>query len=426
MANRDMLKEAIADAKALKETAIANAKAALEEAFEPRLKSMLSAKLQEMEDEDLNEVEEEMTEAKKEYKDDDRKDGGESKETKRTEKMKYGKDLAEGDLDEMDLDELLAELDEDARTDAEQEGYEDGMEDEKEDMEDMEDEDIDLEDMSEEDLKSFIEDVIADMVTSGELEAGEEFEVEDEVEDEEEIDVEDETEVDVTMNEVDGFNPTKTGDYELDRARAKGQLESKKDMEEGIADKLKAVWNDPEMLGKIITVDGEKMSLKDFLGMAGSAATAGMAKSGAGKTSSIGEDARTDAEEKGYLDGMKDEKEDMDDMKKEIEELRSNLHETNLLNAKLLYTNKIFRAKNLKEAQKVKVLEAFDKASNVKEVKLIFETLNEGMVANATTATPIRENLGRASKAAGMAPTKQPIMEIDPQVARWQKLAGIK
>ena len=422
MTNRDMLKEAIADAKALKETAIANAKAALEEAFEPRLKSMLSAKLQEMEDEDSDEVEEKMTEAKKEYKDDNRKDGGESKETKRTEKMKYGKDLAEGD-DEMDLDELLAELDEDARTDAEQEGYEDGMEDEKEDMEDMEDEDIDLEDMSEEDLKSFIEDVIADMVTSGELEAGEEFEVED---DEENIDVEDETEVDVAMNEVDGFNPTKTGDYELDRARAKGQLESKKDMEEGIVDKLKAVWNDPEMLGKLITVDGKKMSLKDFLGMAGSAAAGGMAKSGAGKTSSIGEDARTDAEEEGYLDGMKDEKEDMDKMKKEIKELRSDLHETNLLNAKLLYTNKIFRAKNLKEAQKIKVLEAFDKASNVKEVKLIFETLNEGMVANATTATPIRENLGRASKAAGMAPTKQPIMEIDPQVARWQKLAGIK
>jgi hypothetical protein len=416
MTNRDMLKEAIADAKALKETAIANAKAALEEAFEPRLKSMLSAKLQEMDDEDLDEAEEKMTEAKKEYKDDDRKDGGESKETKRTEKMKYGKDLAEGDLDEMDLDELLAELDEDARTDAEQEGYEDGMEDEKEDMEDMEDEDIDLEDMSEEDLKSFIEDVIADMVTSGELEAGEEFEVED---DEENIDVEDETEVDVEVNENARTDAEEEGYLD-------GMRDEKEDMEEGIADKLKAVWNDPEMLGKIITVDGKKMSLKDFLGMAGSAATGGMAKSGAGKTSSIGEDARTDAEEEGYLDGMKDEKEDMDKMKKEIKELRSDLHETNLLNAKLLYTNKIFRAKNLKEAQKVKVLEAFDKASNVKEVKLIFETLNEGMVANATTATPIRENLGRASKAAGMAPTKQPIMEIDPQVARWQKLAGIK
>jgi hypothetical protein len=424
MANRDLLKEAIADAKALKETAIANAKVALEEAFEPRLKSMLSAKLEEMEKEDLEEGDDEMTEAKKKYKDDDRKDGGESKETKRTEKMKYGKDLAEAeDMDEeMDLDEILAELEgdlsEDARTDAEEEGYKDGMEDEKEDMEDKEeDEEIDLDDMSEDDLKSFIEDVIADMVTAGELEAGDEFEVEDEdVEDDEEIDVEDDTEVDVEVNEAKEDMDEGYGKEDMD--------EAKDEMDEGIMDKLKAAYNDKELLSKIVTVDGEKVSMKDLLGLAGAGATGGMAKSGSGKTSSIGEDARTDAEEEGYLDGMKDEKEDMDEMKKEIEELRSDLHETNLLNAKLLYTNKIFRAKNLKEAQKVKVLEAFDKASNVKEVKLIFETLNEGMVNK--TATPIRENLGRASKASGNAPTKQPIMEIDPQVARWQKLAGLK
>ena len=424
MANRDLLKEAIADAKALKETAIANAKVALEEAFEPRLKSMLSAKLEEMEKEDLEEGDDEMTEAKKKYKDDDRKDGGESKETKRTEKMKYGKDLAEAeDMDEeMDLDEILAELEgdlsEDARTDAEEEGYKDGMEDEKEDMEDKEeDEEIDLDDMSEDDLKSFIEDVIADMVTAGELEAGDEFEVEDEdVEDDEEIDVEDDTEVDVEVNEAKEDMDEGYGKEDMD--------EAKDEMDEGIMDKLKAAYNDKELLSKIVTVDGEKVSLKDLLGLAGAGATGGMAKSGSGKTSSIGEDARTDAEEEGYLDGMKDEKEDMDEMKKEIDELRSELHETNLLNAKLLYTNKIFRAKNLKEAQKVKVLEAFDKASNVKEVKLIFETLNEGMVAK--TATPIRENLGRASKASGNAPAKQPIMEVDPQVARWQKLAGLK
>ena len=424
MANRDLLKEAIADAKALKETAIANAKVALEEAFEPRLKSMLSAKLEEMEKEELEEGDDEMTEAKKKYKDDDRKDGGESKETKRTEKMKYGKDLAEAeDMDEeMDLDEILAELEgdlsEDERTDAEEEGYEDGMEDEKEDMEDdEEDEEIDLDDLSEEDLKSFIEDVIADMVTAGELEAGEEFEVEDEdVEDDEEIDVEDDTEVDVEVNEAKEDMDEGYGKEDMD--------EAKDEMDEGIMDKLKAAYNDKELLSKIVTVDGEKVSLKDLLGLAGAGATGGMAKSGSGKTSSIGEDARTDAEEEGYLDGMKDEKEDMDEMKKELDELRSELHETNLLNAKLLYTNKIFRAKNLKEAQKVKVLEAFDKASNVKEVKLIFETLNEGMVSK--TATPIRENLGRASKASGNAPTKQPIMEVDPQVARWQKLAGLK
>ena len=59
MAKRDILKEAIADAKTVKDTAIANAKAALEEAFTPQLKSMLAAKLEEMElDEEKKEVEE--------------------------------------------------------------------------------------------------------------------------------------------------------------------------------------------------------------------------------------------------------------------------------------------------------------------------------------------------------------------------------
>ena len=43
----DILKEAIADAKAVRETALQNAKMALEEAFTPQLKSMLSAKLKE-------------------------------------------------------------------------------------------------------------------------------------------------------------------------------------------------------------------------------------------------------------------------------------------------------------------------------------------------------------------------------------------
>jgi len=416
MANRDLLKEAIADAKALKETAIANAKVALEEAFEPRLKSMLSAKLEEMEKEE--ELEEAATNEAKEKVEEksDRKDGGEDKETKRTEKMKYGKDLAEAeDMDEeMDLDEILAELEgdlsEDARTDAEEEGYKDGMEDEKEDMEDeMEDEEIDLDDMSEDDLKSFIEDVIADMVTAGELEAGDEFEVEDEdVEDDEEIDVEDDTEVDVEVNEVDTFNPERTGDFELDRARAKGQLEGKEEIDE--AD---AITGLSDMAGALAMA---APALAAILGLGVAAVKDKLEKGGKEAKELV---AKANAKAKSMEEG-----EGMDEMKKEIEELRSDLHETNLLNAKLLYTNKIFRAKNLKEAQKVKVLEAFDKASNVKEVKLIFETLNEGMVNK--TATPIRENLGRASKASGNAPTKQPIMEIDPQVARWQKLAGLK
>ena len=78
MANQDLLKEAIADAKAVKEVAIANAKLALEEAFTPHLKSMLSAKLEEM-DKDDDKMEEEMAkkyeedDVKKEAMDDDKK-----------------------------------------------------------------------------------------------------------------------------------------------------------------------------------------------------------------------------------------------------------------------------------------------------------------------------------------------------------------
>jgi len=176
------------------------------------------------------------------------------------------------------------------------------------------------------------------------------------------------------------------------------------DMDEGIVDKLKSMYNDEELLAKIVTVDGKKVSLKDLLGLAASGAAAGQARSGSGKTSSIGEAD--------------------DDMMKEVNALRAELHEVNLLNAKLLYTNKIFRAKNLKESQKVKVLEAFDKASNVKEVKLVFETLTEEV---KETKTVVKENLGRASKASGMiAENKAPIVDVNPQVARWQRLAGIK
>jgi len=228
--NREFLKEAIADAKAVKETAIANAKAALEESFTPHLKTVLSAKLEEMEKEDMDEGYDEIDEAKdsekmeekKEYmtakekrEGDDRK--SDNKAETETEKMRKIKEEDDSNLDEV-LAELKDELDENKRTDAEEKGYKDGIEDAKDDMEkkikkieleedertdteeegyldgmedekaDMDDEEIDLEDMTDDDLKKFIEDVISDMVAAGELEAGEEFEVEDEVEVEDDVD----------------------------------------------------------------------------------------------------------------------------------------------------------------------------------------------------------------------------------------------
>ena len=440
MANRDLLKEAIADAKALKETAIANAKAALEEAFEPRVKEMLSAKLQEMDEEELDEV---VNEADSEDLDEAMSNPvmrkgmkGDDKEEKRTEKMKYGKDLGEAeDMDEeMDLDEILAELDKDlsenARTDAEEEGYLDGMKDEKEDMEDDEDdEDIDLEEMSEDDLKSFIEDVIKDMVGSGELEAGEEFEAEDEESDEEEIDidVEDETE-EIMERKKEGYDDREDESVSARRGKEADKKQSFKDRRDDSYGKFGK--RDAEAAGKASGPGTNKINKENLneidLNVTEMEALLAMLAGGVGIPLTVL--ASTYAKDgidavKRLIKGKKadmGEAEKMDKMEEELNELRTELNEVNLLNAKLLYSNKIFRAKNLMETQKVKVLEAFDKATTVKEVKLVYETLNEGIKEKA----PIRENLGSASRPAGVAP-KQQIVEVDSQFARWQKLAGI-
>ena len=80
------------------------------------------------------------------------------------------------------------------------------------------------------------------------------------------------------------------------------QPEVNEDIDEGVMDKLKAAYNNKELLSKIVTVDGKEVSLKDLLGLAASGATAGMAKSGSGKTSSIGEAEEVDVEDNEDID----------------------------------------------------------------------------------------------------------------------------
>ena len=77
----------------------------------------------------------------------------------------------------------------------------------------------------------------------------------------------------------------------------------------------------------------------------------------------------------------------------------------------------------MNESQKVKVLSSFDKANTVKESKLIYETLSEGLKVKKSN---IKENLGRASKATTVPTTKKPIVESNDVFARMQKLAGLK
>ena len=402
MTNRDLLKEAIADAKSVKETAIANAKAALEESFTPHLKSMLAAKLEEM------------------YKEDESID--ESEEIQETEEVVNETEEVEENVnieEEIDIDELLAEIEEgegeeevnESEEIEESEEVTEAEEDETEEVEDEEaeeatdEEEIDLEDMTEDDLKSFIEDVIKDMVDAGELEAGEEMEDEMEadadMEDDMEIEVEDEED---EIMEDDAVSKKLKDGASLDSAPRKvGQTtvqEGEEDIDEGYGDMADSAGGGLENIVN---------AFKKVLAQAGP-----MAEKAKEELKKLAQAAHAVRE---------DEIEETSELA-ELEELKAELNEVNLLNAKLLYTNKIFKAKNLSEDKKVKVLKAFDKAETVKEAKVIFETLNEGIVSKGTTSM-VNEVKGSASKAMGISQTvKQPIVESD-AFARMQKLAGI-
>jgi hypothetical protein len=395
--SRDLLKEAIADAKSVKEAAIANAKAALEEAFTPYLQEKFAAKLAEMEMEEEDDMYEEMTDEN--YGEDleekmsnpvmRRGLRGDDAEELETEKMR-DKNMEE----ELDLEELLAELDEEMRekedmeetlNEAEEEEME--MDSEEEEEGEEGDEEIDLEDMTEEELKDLIEDVIEDMVRAGELEAGEKFEEEDEDEEDIDIDMEDEEEM---VAERAYYGKNKGDKPRKSTAKEKGELLKEEEIDENIMSKIKGMSE--EMLMKLFGVK----TVGELLAALGNAA-------GAGK--------------------KMEEAAEVEEMRSEMEELASTLFEVKLLNAKLLYSNKIFRAKNLTETQKVKVLEAFDKATSVKEAKLIYETLSTVKETKPAINESVR---GMASKAAGIAPEKKPILEVNDQFARWQVLAGIK
>jgi hypothetical protein len=323
--NRDLLKEAIADAKAVKEAAIANAKVALEEAFTPFLKERLALTLSEL-DEDLNEAE---TDELEEYLNEN------------PEEMTTGG---------MDLEELLRELEEDSDT-----VYEEGIT-EAEEGEDEEggDEEVTLEDMTEDDLKALIEDVISDMVEAGELEAGESA-GEEEMDSEEEMGGDEEVDLDELLYEIKK--------EKMKKMKPKSAEAETKELEEAKKKAKKA-----------------EMEKKE-----------------------------TEKELKEALDTIKS--------------IQSSLQEVKLLNAKLLYTNKIFNSRNLTEDQRIKVLTSFDKAASVKEAKLVYETLIEGFKPKRA---PIKEHmLGSASRTV-ISNAKQPIIESNDQFARWQKLAGIK
>jgi exonuclease SbcC len=391
--NRDLLKEAIADAKAVKETAIANAKAALEEAFTPFLKEKLSAKLAEMEDED------------------EMYDDAEAAVEDADEMMSENEAM---EMDEVSLDELLAELDEESDM---EENY---MEEESLYEAEEEEEEMSIEDMDEDDLKHFIEDVIKDMVSAGELEAGHEGmeneEGEEEMEAGEEEEIDEEINIDELLAEMEegsltnakGKDEHVTDTTEVDDAPYSKEKATKISFDENLDEYLSDVVLSPEeiiasLLGVTSVVAAAALGTPDIRKAIFSAIKSGNVAG----AKAIAQNAVSKS------------KETKSEMEEQLNELRNELNEVNLLNAKLLYTNKIFRNKSLNETQKVKVLTAFDKATSKKEVELVYETLLESL--KVTTKTSIKESMGSASKVLGSA-TSKPIIEND-AFARMRELA---
>ena len=416
MTNQELFKQAIADAKSVRDAAVANAKAALEETFTPSIMNMLSNKLNEMEDdmeqkEGMEEKEEGygMEEAKggpqiivpandandldeeAEYFEEMLSDAGimakvkagigeleiyltNSMDKRKAEKaisnagytMGYDEGMKEKEegysMEEMDLEEILAELEKEEGKVEEGKKEKDGK---KEKVEESADADADDKMEEAKDKEASDDDEITELTVD---------ELKDIIRD--------------VLQDVMGGAEEEAGEEEVEAGEE--ESEEGEDEESISLDELLAELDEIEE-GK----DKEKVEEKKE------------------EDDKKVEEAKKEANKA---------KKDLEEAIKVIKFLKKELNEVNLLNAKNTYVNKIFKAKSLSESQKVNVLKTIDKATNVKEAKVIYESL----ASNLTTSkkNTIKESIGFASKAAGVAP-KQPIVEGDAAIRRMQQLAGI-
>ena len=295
-----LLKEAIADAKAVRETALANAKIALEEAFQPKIQRLISARLAEEEGmDDMDDMD------------------------------------AEVSVEPVDDEEVPAPVDEEAYMNDGEDGTPADNLPEGDYSGDGYDEDENL------DLEAIIR----------ELEGADDEE---------------------PMNEEDGEETPPVADAETDE-----------DEEMNIAEIIRALSEE----------EGDEETMKEEEG-----------------------DEETDED--------KEPAKELAEAYRVIKFMQSKLNEVNLLNAKLLFSNKLFRNYELNESQKMKVIENFDRANSLREVKLVYSTICESLTTRKAKKQ-IKESY--ASKPTrSTAPKKEILSEGNALAARWKKLANLK
>ena len=362
MANSKLLKEAIADAKAVRETAIANAKIALEEAFTPRLQSILSRKLQaEMEGEEEEVVE----------------------------------DIDSSEIGASDNAEPAAVADE-TSTDlsgAEEETAEVGEEDENTDVV-AEEEEMEM-DSDDEMMEGEEEMEFSDMEEEEDMMGDDELDLESIIRElESELEEEEDENQDGVMDDPTGAIYNEEEDMEADM-----EMEEEMDSDE-------EMYQEEE--------EDDVIDLEEILREMG-----------------YGDDEEVTEEEEVEMDAekMAEMEADLEEAYKTIKALRGTINEVNLLNAKLLYANKLFRGYNLTNEQKVKVVENLDRTTSVREVKLVYATLAESMkfggVDRKQTAKRVVSEGISSKPVASTAPKKEIIAESNELADRFKKLAGI-
>jgi len=451
MANSKLLKEAIADAKAVKETALANAKLALEEAFTPRLQSILSQKMraeaEDMED-DAEQVDEELSSDGIGSKSDAgypqtpganpsydaitdlsvgvKKDSGKP-EAAGTDYKKVA-DINEedgydfGGEEEEDEDPNAAEIAELKARLAELEGDEFGGADEFGGEEEGDpfaatEEEDPMTSMDGGDDDSFGEDPMAGEDEMGleaiirELEAAINGEEEEAMEGEYGMDSEEDpnaaqiAELRRQLAELEGGEEEEEPKMESKRLR-----ESRRKLKENLADGSEAGTDKGEDPKVVVTNEGEEeddetVDLAEILREM--------------------EDEYGSNEEEPKAESLK---KDLNEAYRTIRTLQKTINEVNLLNAKLLFANKLFRAHNMTNEQKVKVIETLDRTNSVREVKLVYSTLAENFKfsTNKSTKKSISEGIAsKVTKSTKPAVAKQVIAESTQISDRFKKLAGI-
>ncbi len=376
MANKDLFKQAIAEAKSVREAAIANAKEALEETLTPHLKDMLASKLQEMEDKS-DEVEEVVNEVEE-----DEVEEGMDKDKKE-----------EAVAEDLTVAPEMAEAEEDEAEDDSEESEDDAEEIEV-DGEEAEDEDAvngdeDLGDLTVDQFKDMIRDIIAQEMGGGEEEMG----------------------ADMDGGDIEGMGDEAPIEEPADDMEVPGEDEEEIDLDELLAE-LEATVAEGDDKEK----DVDEAKEEDDEDKVEEVSTA----------NSTDVQDTADSQAQGTNINRVVNEEELTEALETIEQLKKDLHETNLLNSKLLYVNKIFKANNLSESQKVNIIAAFDKAETVKEVKLVFETVSENVVTSKKETVTESKVKGMASKATGTTATKPEVInEVSDTVRRMQKLAGI-